>query len=62
MYRKVSRPYHIDYIFASVDFVSQLDSIEVGSYEDWQMLSDHMPVIATFKFDKSQNNRKLASG
>jgi exodeoxyribonuclease-3 len=49
MYRKASRPYHIDYCFASADFVDKLQSVEVGSYADWQVVSDHMPVITTFK-------------
>jgi exodeoxyribonuclease-3 len=49
MHRKASRPYHIDYCFASMDFVNQLHSVEVGSYEDWRVLSDHMPVVATFQ-------------
>lgn len=49
MYRKANRPYHTDYFFASMDWVNQLQSVEVGVYEDWQALSDHMPIIATFK-------------
>jgi exodeoxyribonuclease-3 len=49
MYRKPSRPYHVDYCFGSADFVRRLQSVEVGSYADWKTVSDHMPVISTFE-------------
>jgi hypothetical protein len=49
MYRKKSRPYHIDYCFGSMDLASKLQSVEVGIYKDWRTSSDHMPVIATFE-------------
>jgi exonuclease III len=38
-------PYHIDYIFAPVNFINSGKSISVGKYEDWISLSDHMPLI-----------------
>ena len=49
MYRWSNKPYHVDYLFASMDFVNRLQSVEIGVYEDWKRLSDHMPVIATFE-------------
>lgn len=39
-------PYHIDYIFAPIDFINCKKPISVGKYEDWISLSDHMPLIA----------------
>ncbi len=38
-------PYHIDYIFAPIDFITRGKSFSVGKYEDWIPLSDHMPLI-----------------
>jgi endonuclease/exonuclease/phosphatase family metal-dependent hydrolase len=42
--------YHVDYCFASSDFLSKLHSVEVGKYSKWvkPRYSDHVPVIVTF--------------
>jgi exodeoxyribonuclease-3 len=48
LYRHENRPYHLDYCFASNDFMQVLESVEVGSYEDWKMYSDHKPLIVKF--------------
>ena len=48
MYRHKDKPYHIDYCFASKDFIENLKSVEVGAYEDWYMYSDHKPLIVEF--------------
>lgn len=51
MYRKQDRPYHVDYLFASSDLAVQLEALNVGAYDNWHTLSDHMPIVATFKQD-----------
>jgi exodeoxyribonuclease-3 len=43
--RNQSKPYHIDYCFASEDILSKVISIEVGTYENWIQYSDHVPII-----------------
>ena len=43
--KKIDRPYHIDYCFASTKMRKEKTNIEIGQYEDWIGLSDHMPVI-----------------
>lgn len=48
MYRHKDKPYHLDYCFASIDFIKNLTSVEIGKYEDWAMHSDHKPVIVEF--------------
>lgn len=48
MYRNASKPYHIDYCFASNDFMEILESVEVGTYQDWTKYSDHKPLIINF--------------
>lgn len=48
MYRHQSKPYHIDYCFASLDFINKIDSVTVGNYEDWTVHSDHKPLSVTF--------------
>ena len=49
MYRHFDKPYHIDYCFASIDFIHKLENVEVGGYEQWSAYSDHKPVMVTFK-------------
>jgi exodeoxyribonuclease-3 len=49
MYRHQDKPYHLDYCFASHYFIKRLVSVEVGAYKDWTTLSDHKPLMVTFK-------------
>ena len=48
LYRHENKPYHLDYCFASNDFIEILDSVEVGTYQHWTMHSDHKPLIINF--------------
>lgn len=48
MYRHKDKPYHIDYCFASTDFIDKLINVEVGNYEEWSPYSDHSPLTVTF--------------
>lgn len=50
MYRHQDKPYHIDYCFASADFMERLINVEVGLYNDWKHCSDHKPLSVTFDF------------
>ncbi len=45
--RKIEKPYHIDYCFASKKLSSKLKNVEVDKYENWKHLSDHIPMIIT---------------
>jgi exonuclease III len=47
--RKLERPYHIDYVFGSIEFESTLTKLEVGTAENWLSVSDHMPIITEYK-------------
>ncbi|MDK2979194.1 MAG: hypothetical protein PWP52_1908 [Bacteroidales bacterium] len=49
MHRKIDRPYHIDFCFASNNLIKKMDSIKIGRYKNWAMHSDHIPLIVTFK-------------
>lgn len=48
LYKNRLKPYHLDYCFASMDFLQNLASVEVGNYDDWTAYSDHVPVMVTF--------------
>ncbi len=55
MYRHQDKPYHLDYCFVSADFAKNLKLVEIGDYEYWSKLSDHVPVIVEF-YDHRQNS------
>lgn len=46
--KKEKDKFHIDYCYLSPALHSKLDSVAIGSFEDWQKLSDHMPLIIDF--------------
>lgn len=48
MQRKIERPYHIDYCFASNFLLMRVENIQVGNAEMWLPHSDHMPLIIDF--------------
>lgn len=41
-YRHQDKPYHIDYCYAPVGKVKEM---EIGTYDCWKMISDHMPMM-----------------
>jgi endonuclease/exonuclease/phosphatase family metal-dependent hydrolase len=43
--KKLTRPYHIDYIFGSQKFTDKIINFEIGEFDNWIGISDHMPVI-----------------
>ena len=45
MYRKIEKPYHIDYCFASADFINVGFDIQLGKPNEWLEYSDHVPII-----------------
>lgn len=49
-YRHEDKPYHLDYCFASADFIQKMTSVEVGAYTNWTMHSDHKPLMVEFDF------------
>ncbi len=48
LYRHKEKAYHMDYCFASFDFIRKMKNVEIGSHEVWSMHSDHVPIIITF--------------
>ncbi len=49
MYRKIDKPYHIDYFFASEVIIKNGFKISVGKAENWIDLSDHVPLTLELK-------------
>jgi exonuclease III len=49
LYRKEAKPYHLDYCFASGDFIKKISDVQVGDYKKWCIHSDHTPLIVTFE-------------
>ena len=48
MYRHPDKAYHIDYCFASADFIEKIAAVKVGTHKKWSALSDHTPLTVTF--------------
>jgi hypothetical protein len=43
--KKQDRPYHLDFCFAPVSFITADTSVDVGKYNNWISYSDHMPIF-----------------
>lgn len=43
-YHQKKRPFHIDFCFLSNNLLNQLNNVEVGLFDDWIHLSDHVPM------------------
>jgi exonuclease III len=52
MYRHKSKPYHLDYCFASHGLINQLVSVKIGEHEYWSPFSDHVPIMVHFNLTK----------
>lgn len=48
MNRKIERPYHIDYFFASKDILEN-SILQLGDRDIWLKHSDHVPLVFEFK-------------
>jgi exonuclease III len=48
LYRNQKKPYHLDYCFASSDWMARLTDVTVGSFRTWQKYSDHVPLMVSF--------------
>lgn len=55
-WRRRDRPFHIDYCYVPQEWVSGINSVAVGSFDEWVPMSDHCPVIV----DVSAPNRDCA--
>ena len=49
LYKNNTKPYHIDYCFASNAFLTNGFNFSIGEHKDWVKFSDHVPIIADFK-------------
>ena len=48
MYRKIEKPYHIDYCFASSNILKNGCRITFEDFNSWIDLSDHCPIVVDF--------------
>lgn len=46
--RILSKPYHIDYVFAAQDLSKRLLKLEIGQINRWIQFSDHLPIVCDF--------------
>jgi len=43
--KKITKPYHIDYIFAPLEFIENTVHFEIMQFDSWIKYSDHVPII-----------------
>lgn len=48
--KKQTKPYHIDYCFASASIADKVKEVEIGTYKNWIEYSDHAPLVIQFDF------------
>jgi exodeoxyribonuclease III len=49
LYRHKAKPYHLDYCFASGDWIEKLSAVEIGHFRTWKKYSDHVPLMVSFE-------------
>lgn len=49
LHRKLEKPYHIDYCFASENLDFNLKNLQIEDFNNWKHLSDHTPITITFE-------------
>ena len=54
-YRHQDKPFHIDYVFAPKGW--RLGAVEVGSFQEWGHLSDHVPLVVDVRMGGSGKRR-----
>lgn len=48
-HKKVEKAYHIDYLFASENYIKRVEEIRLGKVGKWLEISDHLPLICNLK-------------
>ena len=56
MHRNISKPYHIDYVFASDRITRNGYNLTLGTPQDWIDKSDHIPLILDINAFESKLN------
>jgi exonuclease III len=46
--KKIEKPYHIDYFFASKNLVNNVREFIVEDFINWKTISDHVPIMLKF--------------
>ena len=49
-WKKLEKEFHIDYVFGSEKIYKNLQNMEIGQYDNWIDVSDHMPMILNMNF------------
>jgi endonuclease/exonuclease/phosphatase family metal-dependent hydrolase len=44
-WHRQERPFHLDYVFLPHSWIERVTNVEVGSFAQWKVASDHMPVL-----------------
>lgn len=53
-HRKREKAFHLDYCFVPRAWVPHIQAVQVGSFEDWRGLSDHVPLVVDVSLPSAQ--------
>ena len=59
------KPFHIDFVFSSQEFTKSLTKIDIGNFEQWINISDHVPIICEFvrkKLNSETQTKAIKNG
>jgi hypothetical protein len=54
-YHHKNRGFHIDYVFLPKAWANRIETVEVGEYEQWAKVSDHVPLMIEVNLGKTQS-------
>jgi len=57
--KNIEKPYHIDYVFGSMEFQNKLKKLVVGDVNKWLKFSDHLPIICEFAQEITDANKDV---
>ena len=43
--KKLDKKYHIDYIFSPIELINRTKIFNIGNFDKWKEISDHVPII-----------------
>jgi len=58
-WHKKDRCFHIDYIFVPRSWAAQITNVEVGAYETWRPMSDHVPILVDIAEENLDRSRAI---
>lgn len=53
------QPYHIDHCFLTRSWIPRVRTVEIGTFDEWSALSDHMPMLIDIDHSGTHNFQRV---